>query len=152
MMCFMYLCFVPSVRLPRTELCSSRAGRNRRHGGQSIRIKEIVHSRLNSWTGRLEYLVEWLGYEGTDEYATWNLAADVTGANELLQQFHLRNPKKPSKSKEVQKKGGRHLCSNIHRSRSPAPTTPSLRHIVNVVQEERKILPQLPREYPTPSN
>ena len=39
-------------------------------GDDKYEIANIINSRLNTQTGKLEYLVEWLGYEGTDEHTT----------------------------------------------------------------------------------
>ena len=36
--------------------------------GKSYKIRGIIDSRLKA--GKLEYLVEWLGFEGTDEAVT----------------------------------------------------------------------------------
>jgi transposase InsO family protein len=64
--------------------------------GEEYEVANIVDSRRNSRTGRLEYLVEWLGYEGTDEHTTWEPKGNLSSAEEMLAEFHLRYPEKPS--------------------------------------------------------
>jgi transposase InsO family protein len=64
--------------------------------GQSFEVSSIIDSRINK--RRLEYLVEWLGYEGTAESATWQPARDLDGCSELLETFHRDYPAKPDPS------------------------------------------------------
>ena len=39
-------------------------------GDDEYKVANIINSRFNTRTGKLEYLVEWLGYEGTDKHTT----------------------------------------------------------------------------------
>ena len=41
------------------------------------------------------YLVQWSGYEGTDEEISWLLATELDHASELLSDFHQKYPTKP---------------------------------------------------------
>ena len=57
-------------------------------------VESIGKSRLNKRRKRVEYLVFWEGYP--PEEATWEPAENLIGtANEVLEQFHIRNPKQP---------------------------------------------------------
>ena len=57
-------------------------------------VKGILDSRVRR--KRLEYLVEWTGYEGTDEAASWEKEVNVKGtADALIDEFHRSNPHKP---------------------------------------------------------
>jgi len=40
-------------------------------------------------------LVEWLGYEGTDEHTTWEPEENVISAKEKIEEFHHPYPEKP---------------------------------------------------------
>jgi hypothetical protein len=64
--------------------------------GAEYEIANIVDSRRHPRTGRLQYLVEWLGYEGTDEHTSWEPKDNVAGSQDTLDEFHARNPDKPS--------------------------------------------------------
>lgn len=61
-------------------------------------VANILNSRNNSSTGKLEYLVEWAGREGTNEQVSWQLPSDLTdnGADTAIAEFHERYPAKPS--------------------------------------------------------
>lgn len=59
-------------------------------------VAAVIDSRNNSRTGRLEYLVEWLGYEGTDEHVGWEPKDHLEGSVKLINGFHTRYPDKPS--------------------------------------------------------
>ena len=59
-------------------------------------VSSVVDSRNNARTGRLEYLVEWLGYEGTDEHVSWEPADSLGNLDELIPLFHQANPSKSS--------------------------------------------------------
>lgn len=59
-------------------------------------VAAVIDSRNNARTGRLEYLVEWLGYEGTDEHVGWEPKYHLEGSVELINDFHTRHPDKPS--------------------------------------------------------
>jgi hypothetical protein len=59
-------------------------------------VAAVIDSRNNSRTGRLEYLIEWLGYEGTDEHVGWEPSNHLEGSVKLINDFHTRHPDKPS--------------------------------------------------------
>jgi hypothetical protein len=56
--------------------------------GEEYEVANIVDSRPHPRAGRLEYLVEWLGYEGTDEHTSWEPKENVFGS-----EFHERLPR-----------------------------------------------------------
>lgn len=64
----------------------------------AYQVANILNSRNNSSTGKLEYLVEWAGREGTTEQVSWQLPSDLTdnGADIPIAEFHERYPAKPS--------------------------------------------------------
>ena len=64
--------------------------------GESYEICGIIDSRLKA--GKLEYLDEWLGFEGTDEAVTWEPVANVKGCSKLVDAFHAEYPTKPRSS------------------------------------------------------
>lgn len=68
-------------------------------------IANILNSRINPKTKKLEYLIEWKGYEGTDEETSWEPAENVESGNtEKTDEFHLRYPDKPTILDEVQRR------------------------------------------------
>jgi hypothetical protein len=68
-------------------------------------IANILNSRINPKTRKLEYLIEWKGYEGTDEETSWEPAGNVELDNtEKTDEFHLRYPDKPTILDEVQRR------------------------------------------------
>jgi len=67
-------------------------------GGASYEVANVINSRQNKRTGRLEYLVEWLGYEGTDEHTSWEPKHNLATAKQRVAEFHQRYPKKPRQS------------------------------------------------------
>jgi hypothetical protein len=48
--------------------------------GEEYEVANIVDSRQHSRTGRLEYLVQWLGYEGTDDHTSWEPKENLSGS------------------------------------------------------------------------
>jgi Chromo (CHRromatin Organisation MOdifier) domain len=44
---------------------------------------------------RLEYLVEWKGYEDSNEATSWEPSSNVTHVTRKLAEFHTSHPKKP---------------------------------------------------------
>ncbi|KIN99141.1 hypothetical protein M404DRAFT_30604 [Pisolithus tinctorius Marx 270] len=66
-------------------------------GELEFEVAEILDSKVDwhRWCW-LQYLVQWTGYEGTDEETTWVLATELDNASELVQEFHSRYPSKPS--------------------------------------------------------
>jgi hypothetical protein len=71
------------------------------------KVAAIIDSRNNPRSGRLEYLVEWLGYEGTDEHAGWEPKEHLEGSDELILNFHATYPNKPSSSMTKSRRKGR---------------------------------------------
>jgi hypothetical protein len=64
-------------------------------GEERYEVKNIVDSKLDRrFRIKLRYLVEWMGYEDTDEQYTW-VGADDVHAPEIVEGFHARYPKKP---------------------------------------------------------
>jgi hypothetical protein len=59
-------------------------------------ISEILDSKLDKrWACKLLYLVQWSGYEGTDEETSWILANELGHASEIVSEFYLCYPSKP---------------------------------------------------------
>ena len=55
-------------------------------GSQEYHVKSVLGSRRRG--KRLQYLVEWTGYEGTDEAVTWEPKENVLGtADEMIKKF-----------------------------------------------------------------
>jgi len=64
-------------------------------GEEHFEVKQIVDSKLDRrFRTPLRYLVEWVGYENTDEQYSWVAANDIDAA-EHLENFHRRFPNKP---------------------------------------------------------
>lgn len=62
-------------------------------GNAEYEVSEILDSRKRR--NRLEYLVEWTGYEDSSEHRTWEPAENVANASDCLLDFHQRYPDKP---------------------------------------------------------
>ena len=73
-------------------------------GEDQYEVANIINSRNNVRTGRLQYLVEWLGYEGTDEHTSWEPKDNVVSAMEKIDEFHRRYPEKPSSDVRVRRR------------------------------------------------
>jgi len=59
-------------------------------------IAEILDTKLDRRRRcKLQYLVCWTGYEGTDEETSWITANELVHAQELVQDFHKNYPDKP---------------------------------------------------------
>jgi len=79
---------------------------------EEFEVEEILDSRI--FRNKLEYYIDWKGY-GIDD-RTWVPISNISNAQELLNEFHLKNPNKP-KPLRVQYKGrsycqGLNLCLN----------------------------------------
>ena len=62
-------------------------------------ILEILDSKIDKCHKcRLQYLVKWSGYEGTDEETLWIPASELKHATESMADFHLANLDKPDPS------------------------------------------------------
>ena len=65
-------------------------------GEPEYEISEILDSKLdNRRRCKLQYLVKWSGYEGTDEETSWLPATELEHASESVTDFHRRYPGKP---------------------------------------------------------
>ena len=59
------------------------------------KIVEILDSKLNQCRKcKLLYLVQWAGYEGTDQEIDWLVATKLTPTSKLVADFHSVNPSK----------------------------------------------------------
>ena len=65
-------------------------------GGGGYKAKEVLDARL--YYGRLQYRIKWKGYPERD--MTWYNAGDgeFENARDVVDDFHLNHPDKPSKS------------------------------------------------------
>ena len=64
-----------------------------------FKISEILDSKINKrHKCKLQYLVKWFGYEGTDKETSWIPASELKHAMESVVDFHLANPDKPGPS------------------------------------------------------
>ena len=66
-------------------------------GEPEFEISEVLDSKIdNRWKAcKLLYLIQWTGYEGTDEETSWILATELDHASKLVQDFHKSYPTKP---------------------------------------------------------
>jgi hypothetical protein len=76
--------------------------------GEVYEISSILNSRNHPRTGKLEYLIEWLGYEGDDSETGWEPKENLIEADEYLADFHTRYPDKPARDKRPAPKSRRH--------------------------------------------
>ena len=68
-------------------------------GETEFEISEILDSKINKRCKcRLQYLVKWSGYEGTDEETSWIPASELKHTTESVADFHPTNPDKPGPS------------------------------------------------------
>jgi len=59
-------------------------------------IAKILDTKLDRRRHcKLQYLVRWAGYEGTDKETSWITADELAHAQELVQDFHKNYPNKP---------------------------------------------------------
>lgn len=66
------------------------------NSNEHFEVKQIVDSKIDwCYKTKLRYLVEWLGYENTDEQFSW-VSTDDIDAPEHIENFHCRYPAKPS--------------------------------------------------------
>ena len=69
------------------------------NGEMEFEISEILDSKINKRRKcRLQYLVIWSGYEGTDEETSWIPTSKLEHATESVVDFHLTNLDKPGPS------------------------------------------------------
>ena len=66
-------------------------------GKPKYEITEILDSKLDRRRHQcpLLYLVQWAGYEGTDEETSWLVATELGHATELVTDYHKAYPNKP---------------------------------------------------------
>ena len=68
-------------------------------GETEFEILEILDSKIDKRRKcRLQYLVKWSGYEGTDEETSWIPVSELKHTMESVADFHLANPDKPGPS------------------------------------------------------
>ena len=68
-------------------------------GETEFEILEILDFKIDKCHKcRLQYLVKWSGYEGTDKETSWIPASELEHAMESVADFHLTNPDKPGPS------------------------------------------------------
>ena len=67
--------------------------------GMELEIFEILDSKNDKHCKcKLQYLVKWSGYEGTDEETSWIPMSKLKHLMESLADFHLAYPDKPGPS------------------------------------------------------
>ena len=68
-------------------------------GETEFKILEILDSKINKHRKcRLQYLVKWSVYKGTNEETSWLPMSELEHAMESVADFHLTNPDKPGPS------------------------------------------------------
>jgi len=67
-------------------------------GEPKFEISKILDLKIDNhwWTCKLLYLVHWSGYKGTDGETLWILATKLDHTSELVSNFHMAYPRKPS--------------------------------------------------------
>ena len=66
-------------------------------GEPEYEISWIVDSKINrQWACKLLYKVIWLGYEDTGDESKWISISELTHAADLVSDFHIAYPAKPS--------------------------------------------------------
>ena len=69
------------------------------NGETEFEILEILDSKVDKRRKcRLQYLVKWSGYEGTNEETSWIPTSELKHATESMADLHLANPDKPGLS------------------------------------------------------
>ena len=69
------------------------------NGEMEFEISEILDSKIDKCRKcRLQYLVKWSGYAGTNEETSWIPTSELEHAMESMADFHLTNPDKPGPS------------------------------------------------------
>ncbi len=62
---------------------------------EEYEILEILNFKIDKWRKcKLQYLVRWLGYEGTDEESSW-IPANEVHTSKAISDFHTSHPDKP---------------------------------------------------------
>ena len=66
-------------------------------GEPEYEISQIVNSKIDCrWACKLLYKVIWLGYEDTEDKSEWISISELTHASNLVSNFHITYPAKPS--------------------------------------------------------
>ena len=61
-------------------------------GEMEFKISEILDSKIDKCCKcKLQYLVKWSGYEGTDEEISWIPTSELEDVMESMADFHLAN-------------------------------------------------------------
>ena len=69
------------------------------NGETEFKISEILDSKIDKCCKcKLQYLVKWSGYEGTNEETSWIPMSELKHTTESVVDFHLANPDKPGPS------------------------------------------------------
>lgn len=72
---------------------------------EEYEVRQVLDSRYNRRRKRLEYLIQWKGYDQAD----WEPVENTTNAQEMTNAFHLKYPRKPGPlvaSQELRLEGG----------------------------------------------
>ena len=65
-------------------------------GEPEYEISSILDSKIDKRCKcKLQYLVQWTSYKGTDEETSWLLASELPHTSELVSDFHQAYPNKP---------------------------------------------------------
>ena len=65
-------------------------------GELEYEISEILDSKIDKrHKCKLQYLIRWMGYEGTEEETSWLLASELGHASEVVSDFHQAYLEKP---------------------------------------------------------
>ena len=65
-------------------------------GELEYEISGILDSKIDKHHKcRLQYLIRWMGYEGTEEETSWLPASELGHASEVVSNFHQAYPEKP---------------------------------------------------------
>ena len=68
-------------------------------GEMELEILEILDSKIDKCCKcKLQYLVKWSGYKGTNEEPSWIPTSELKHTTESVVDFHLANPDKPGPS------------------------------------------------------
>ena len=72
-------------------------------GDLEYEIERILDSKIDKrYRCRLLYYVKWLGYDGTDDEASWLPVTELEHAKDLLNDFHAAYPHKPGPLKDLE--------------------------------------------------
>jgi Chromo (CHRromatin Organisation MOdifier) domain len=65
-------------------------------GEPEYEISEILDSKIDRhYKCKLQYLVRWTGYEGTDKESSWISASELNHTSESISNFHTKYPLRP---------------------------------------------------------